>query len=362
MASAAVNWRRLPNPPKSLRFGVSTNWNHDSFVIAPECGPLKSKVRKGVHRYNAVTKKWDIMMQYPKIHCNLWVTDIATDAKNDKLFICTNEKNGYLMAGNAKSKQLRNVFDRDDGGYQLGDADSIVHIRGQLHCFTLSSHLIWNGENGDRASLDKGAKPSWDGMRDGFESRFIAVPTKGIILLIGGRRATNWNGYDFEILKYSVESKKWSGTGIEFKYWRPTAVLTPSERYVILSGGKRACDSRFEEKIHVLDISHDNKWHLYESKVRVPMNVNHHLAVTGDSRNDYLVIGWTRELFKNQEYFDLSFPPLHLLELIGTWVWCEELHWIRKGKHALRRRWPNHINPELGALHYAVDLKHVLKH
>ena len=352
MSSRTSCWIPLPDPPKSLLCGVSSNWNHDSFVIASDCFALKSN---GVHRYNAITGKWSIVIKYPNINWNLSVNDIATDPKNHKLFIRTNKNNGYLIAGNAKSKQLRGVF-KNQNGHKLSRSHSIVYIKGQLHFFDESSHHIWNGKSGSGASLEMVSKYSWGVMSTYVHSRFIAVPTKGIILLIGGRRACATMQYDFEILKYSVEAKQWSGTGIEFKYWRPTVVLTPSETYVLLAGGIRFGDNEFGENIHVLDIQDDAKWTLYESKVRIPKDIEHHLAVTGGVENDHLVIGWTRDLFKKQEYLNLAFPPLYLLQMIGKWLWCEELHWIRK------RTYYRSKNTKVKESHLAFDMKHVLEH
>ena len=354
MSSRTSGWIRLPDPPKSLRYGVSSNWHHDSFVIAPD---WKTSQSNGVYRYNAITGKWDIVIKYP-INKNFWVRDIATDPKNDNLFIWTNVRNDYVMGegcledcylltGNAKSKQSRGVF-KNQNGRVMSHSHSIVYIKEQLHFFDENSHGIWNGKSGDGASFEMVSKYTWRRMCGFFESRFIALPSKGIILLIGGRCAT-WQ-YDFEILKYSVESKQWSGTGIEFKYWRPTVVLTPSEKYVILAGGKRFGDQQYGENIHILDIQDDANWNLYESKVTIPKDVEHHLAVTGGVENDHLVIGWTRALFKKQEYLKLCFPPLYLLQIIGKWLWCEELHWIRSK------------NTKAKESHLAIDLKYVLGH
>ena len=343
MSSVPVNWIRLPDPPESMRSGVASNWNHDSFVIAPDCQSFQPN---GVHRYSAITAKWDIAVKYPKIFWHLSVSDIATDPKNHKLFLRTDKQNDYLMAWRPKSKRLHGVFSKN--GYKLSCSYSIVYIKGQLHFFSEKSHSIWNGKRGNGASFEMVSNGAWKGF-----CTFIAVPSKGIILLIGGKSTIDRNKNDFEILKYSVESKKWSGTGIEFKYWGPFAVLTPSETYIILSGGTRADEHRFEEKIHVLEIVDDANWNLYESKVQIPEGIDHHLAVTGGVEGDHLVIGWTRELFKKQEYLELAFLPLYLLELIGKWLWCEELHWICRRTH--------YDDTQIKDSHRAIDVKHVLK-
>ena len=364
MSSSSRSWNILPDPPEALSFGVASNCNHDAFVIAPQCKAFKSNA---VHRYNAITGKWDIAVKYPKIFWDLRILCIASDPENNKLYLLLNGGNSYLMACDLRAKRSRRVSECSNGsGGHVYHSKSIVYIKGKLHFFKSwgAKHLLWNGRMGCRASFDMVPNCPWGEMRCDFECRFIAVPTKGIIVLIGGRRATNQKREDFEILKYSVDSKKWSGVGIVFKHWRPTAVLTPSEKYIILSGGKKESGGRFEDKIHVLDIRDDNKWHLYESKVRIPMNVNYHLAATGGVGTDYLVIGWTRELFRKQEHLDLPFPPRYLLQLIGTWIWCEELHWIRKGKYALNRLGTDidQSNQGLGGLHFSINLKNVLEH
>ena len=261
-----------------------------------------------------------------------------------------------------------------DIGVNNGDASApietnTVHQR-QLHCFNLEAHYIWNGKAADKAEFERIPNCPWE-TKHQLECRFIAVPSKNVILLIGwNRESDTYAEYDFEILKYSVNDKKWSGTGIDFPYFRPSAVLTPTEEYVILSGGKEANDdqSRFTDKMHVLDIRTNSKWTLYQSKVRIPMNINHHLAVTGGEHGGCLVIGWTRQLFKQQEFLNLSFPPLYLLQLVGRWVSCEEVHWIRKGKHAIPRFdddcniTNDQTNMALGGLHMSINLDHVLKH
>ena len=343
MSSVAVNWIRLPDPPESMRSGVASNWNHDSFVIAPDCQSFQPN---GVHRYSAITGKWDIAVKYPKIFWHLSVSDIATDPKNNKLFLRTDKQNDYLMAWRPKSKRLLGVFSKN--GYKLSRSYSIVYIKGQLHFFSEKSHRIWNGKRGNAASFEMVANCAWKGF-----CMFIAVPSKGIILLIGGRNTMNRNAKDFEILKYSVESKKWSGTAIEFKYWGPSAMLTPSEKYIILSGGRRLEGYQFVQEIHVLDIGDDTNWNLYESNLRLSEDIDYHLAVTGGVEGDHLVIGWTRELFKKQEYLNVAFPPVYLLELIGKWLWCEKLHWIR--------RRPHYDDTKTKSSHWAIDLKHVLK-
>ena len=369
MTSTPLSWTRLADPPETLNYGVATNWTHDTFVLAPECEAYAFD-KHTVHRYNAMTRKWDIAVKYPRQFWHLRAWSIAANTKGNRLYVLSRNverSRTEMWTCYLNVPMVRETLSIVDGmephGLRLSHGlQSILYINGQLHCFTMEAHFIWNGKAANSAYFEEIPNCPWESIGWFPDCRFIAVPSKNIILLIGCR------GFNFDILKYSVDDKKWSRTEIEFTYIRPSAVLTPSEEYVILSGGKEENGnrSRFVDKMHILDIRADSKWTLYESKVRIPMNINYHLAVTGGDHGGRLAIGWTRQLFKQQEYSNLSFPPLYLLQLIGRWVSCEELHWIRKGKYAIPRLDDNYsntidqTNQALGGLHMSINLKHVL--
>ena len=49
--------------------------------------------------------------------------------------------------------------------------------------------------------------------------------------------------------------------------------------------------------------------------------------------DEYLVVGWIKELFKTNEFKHLSFPPMYLIQLIVKRYSEEEIHWMYHKAH-----------------------------
>lgn len=335
MATGNPQWRKMKDIPSWLSdHGVSSRWTPNSFVIAPDC--LSGRAN-GVHMYNAITEQWSMLIPYFNLLAHFTIYDIAIDPTRKKLFLRTDDRTGYLMVAEPAEQTLRRVLNRKNA-LCVRESVAISYIANEIHFFGADSHQKWNGQTGNGMNFEILLADSWEeawGITNWrYPCRFVNVPSKGMVLVIGGRGAPahrgDGHGYDFEIWKYEVATNEWSGTGISFEFWRPTAVLTPSENFVILAGGHKFRTNEFGEYVHVLDMQDKESWQLYQTQVCIPKDVDHHLAVTGDLVDDHLVFGWTRRLFQQTTFHHMAFPPMYLLQMICSWITCAELHWVRR--------------------------------
>ena len=78
-----------------------------------------------------------------------------------------------------------------------------------------------------------------------------------------------------------------------------------------------------------LDIRDDNKYELIECDIKLPSPGSCFIVALGGLMDEYLVIGWIKELFGTDNFKDVSFPPIEIAQMIRYWYNQEEIHWLR---------------------------------
>ena len=177
----------------------------------------------------------------------------------------------------------------------------------------------------------------------------IHVPSKGIILMIGGRgygqeeqlpvyptpEKTEQNSQMIGIWRYHTASDRWEQIeGIDFNYYLSGCVLSSDERYVIIMGGYRFRNKKGPRKvsfpseyIHVLDIKHDDAHKLWRSAVESPrfeFCFTSFVARTGNLKQyNLLKSGWIRRVLGSTLE-----TPMVIQDLIVNFVFVEMIHCV----------------------------------
>ena len=176
----------------------------------------------------------------------------------------------------------------------------------------------------------------------------IHVPSKGIILMIGGRgygkeeqrpvfpgpAKTEQNSRRIGVWRYHIASNRWEQIeGIEFNYYKFGSVLSSDERYVIIMGGYQFRDENGPKQsqlptncIHVLDIKHDDGYKLWRSAVVSPKDCSCSslVARTGDLRKYKLLkSGWIRKVLGSTLK-----TPIVVQDLIVEFGYTEMIHCV----------------------------------
>ena len=244
---------------------------------------------------------------------------LAYNAVDKRLFLCDNGEQ-LIVAQIGKSGGQPIINYPGDGQKSY----SLLMIQGVLHRFTShlhsSDHLVWNKVQ--KRFVDAVLLPVPSFMMPGCGALFIYVPSKNIILAIGGEERKNachgiWKYYG--IWRFHVDIGRWeylmeieqSINGIEM-YHGCSAVLSSNERYVIFMGRIQR-----EMRTMVLDIGDADNYHLWESSVYPVSSLKnswgyHRLAKTGGPKTCKLLVrGWIRKL--------LSSAPMDIVHLLGQY-------------------------------------------
>merc|ERR1712154_174279 len=159
----------------------------------------------------------------------------------------------------------------------------------------------------------------------------LYIPCKDIILLIGGQGYRDYGAKMVGIWRYFLKTKKWEKVSkFTFDYFNVSVTMTSNQHFVIIAGGYNI-DRVPNDKIFVLDIRDDNNYKLRKSGIISPLSGYQHIVrIGGGLRDEMLVIGWIRKMFKCAEFNDLSLPPTYIMQLISLWYNQEAVHFLTK--------------------------------
>ena len=176
-----------------------------------------------------------------------------------------------------------------------------------------------------------------------FGASVVYVPSKNIILLIGGKSGDD---KPLGIWKFCVLSQKWTKMNdIKFEHFNVSVALTSNEKYVIIAGGydqtmhEKSCDHArqkircYSDSMFVLDISNDEQYTLKECTIKVPIPGHNPIVRAGGIKDECLVVGWIKELYKTKEFKDSLLPPMYLIQLIVKRYNQEKIHWVSSRAH-----------------------------
>ena len=129
------------------------------------------------------------------------------------------------------------------------------------------------------------------------------------------------------------------------------AVLTSDERHIIIVGGGTALgilrrngeDNTIEtsdydtkgyttiylDSIFVLEISDDDEFILKKSLISLLEKERGHVAITGGYKDELLINGYIKLLFKGSDFEGTSLPPQDIIQMIERhYNNPETLHWM----------------------------------
>ena len=211
-----------------------------------------------------------------------------------------------------------------------GTCGTLLNVNGEIHLiggYKSSKHLVWNDKTNTFLKIyDFGTDLFWVNLS------LVYIPTKGIIIFILGD--PNHDDKNF-VWEYVSKTRKWRKVmNLPFCHNKQSSFLTSNERYIIMS-------SAFGGQIYGLDVEN---YKLYQSEIETPWDEAHFFIKTGGLKDQLLIVGWIRYMFKYYDFGHLKEAPIDLMMLIASYYSQEVIHWI--GKHSER--------------HLTIDIRHIL--
>lgn len=321
-------WIHLATFPDAVVEGGAAMENHQFLV-------LTRYAKSGYRIYDALEDEWSQYHSFRKIDPP---NNVVYSSETSSLYIHT--INGWYTF-NIENKEFHSYHKQPPAGPYM-TCPALVEANGTVHAVAgtgNSQHFVWSEGNGCfhfRHNVGKARmvpKPT-----------LVHIPSKRMILLIGGYAKSSRSGWTGEIFKYDMDSDKWAQvTGISLKVSGCTALVTADEKYVIIGGGYTG-PSVPMYSIFILDIRDDANYKLSTSRIRSPWRGDMIMKKTGGAlKNEKLVIGWIRNLFADKDFQDLQLPPVHVMLLVTRWHSTEYIHWLSPNWHSCYGRQSHYI-------------------
>lgn len=308
-----IRWEELDTIP----FEVSSNFllklNEQEFIL-----PADKEEWNGLYKYYVHLDKFEKYFEYPE-NKKVREYSLKFSAKQNRLYGTGFYQPMFIIdINNGKFIEWKEIKSRTNTlKLEHSICGQIVNANDEIHlivgCDT-DKHLVW--EEGSRKFSQ-----IYDFKKLLFvhsELQMIHVQTTQEIIMIGGYD----NQHNTIIWGYKIPDRKWQKIAKIYSDIQSTA-LTSDEQYIIMSEGRL---------IYALQI---NSKQLYKSSLNGPWWAKHVMTITGGLKNEILVIGWIKSLFKSTQFQSMEQPPMYLMKLIGAWYSQEEIHWITKesGRH-----------------------------
>lgn len=331
-------WIALKSLPSNISYGNASNLNDHEFVFASERYGGNNDC-PSIYKYNVHKNEWCAFIDYPK---DLKMADhgMAINKISNKMYLC--EKSMVTVDLETKEFNEYSTNINDINQPFLVNANGTIHgIGGDVS----SKHLTWN--DSDHSFKEMHDFKTIDNIYEIYGASVIYVPSKQLILLIGGKDI--WNDKMIGIWKYCLLSNKWSKVkGIQFDFFQHSAVLTSNQECIVIAGG-RDKDNNCTNSMHILDIRDENNYILRKSSIQCPMSGSNKIIRSGGGiKDELLTIGWIKHLFNSSEFHHFQFP-LDIMQLIAMWFCQETIHWMEREDVADRE----------ASNHFAINLKHI---
>lgn len=316
--------------------------NDHEFIIATL---YNETANDGIHKYNINKNAWIQIWEYPheeKMQIETMAINRGTEQNKIYLGDC-HYKNKRLVMFDTTTNKLSTL----KSPWKLKVDSSMVNVNGVFHIiggYQNSTHVSWNSDN-DEFVIMHDFKTN--GFNDIFSPSTIYVPSKQMILLIGGLCFVTFKMIG--IWKFCLKTNKWHKLeGIQLDYYHACPCLTSNEEYIVIGGGLDKNDN-YMNKLYVLDIREDEEYKLKECDIKLPIDkVKHRIVRSGGGiKDEILVVGWIKKQFKDNDLKELSLLPMYMMQLIALWYNQEMIHWFTDHKDAENN-------------HYCIRLKHIL--
>eukprot|EP01084_Bolivina_argentea_P156707 273101_1 len=322
--------------PPDVSYGTIASINDNEFIVASQ---HKTQNDGHIYKFNIHQKQWKKFAEYPK-DTDISHPQIAFDKHTNKLYVT--HACGLVINDINTDKWSSHVL-------PLCKHAQLINTNGIFHLFGNSKHFVWNNTNNAFEMIydfDTVSENEID------KSSLVYVPSKNIILSLSQPYTRKYSKHTpVNIWTYCLMRNEWTQThdievGIVSSYGISMAVLTSDENFIIFSASSR----EYSNSIYVLDIRDKNNYILTKSKCFYPRG-HRMMAITGNkSKDECIVIGWIKKLFKSKQFSKAQIPPLHIMILISDWYNQEMVHWIQRKKAAKR----------LKKGHYGMYVKHIL--
>ena len=158
----------------------------------------------------------------------------------------------------------------------------------------------------------------------GFGLSFIYLRKQKCLMLIGSYMG---------IMKYCLIKKKWEKIqNIKFSLENIDCLPTDTENKIIIAGGYKTStnsnNALFKipsDKIWIYNVTNNT---LKESCVVLPYPGPCKILKTGSFKDELLLFGWIKKIFKQKKFEQIKFPPTYLIKLILLWYNVTMMHWM----------------------------------
>ena len=345
-------WIQLNNPPRQPYKIHMASINQHEFIIVPE-------TKKSIERFNIITNQWT------STKCD--TAENHTDAFYEMLSFCPTAQKLFSVSATRCSQNAKELYttlgtlDIMSGQFTatkikchgLAMKFSNIHINGKMHLIggEPPSHLKYDEDYQSFETVFDFKKDESFDIRIGGATT-IYVPSKQMIILIGAYDL--WPKRFVGVWIYSLVINKWKKLPIELNTINAAAVLTSDEKNIIIVGGNCVVESRAYStrvnSIYVLGISDFDKpqdFVMQKSVICLPNEESVNVAITGGYKDEILVTGYVKLLFKMTEFKELRLPPVYIMQIIERYFDVETLHWIDD-------------DMDENTKHFAICVKHIL--
>ena len=324
-------WFQLNTPWVQRNVVNTTSINQHEFIIVTHLS---------IQKFNIITNQWTPIKCDEAYYADAYHHIISFCSSTQRLFFVFGNRMAFdtipehLRTLDIISGKSKKIKIKSDGLNLLNEKFCSVHIDGKMHIIGGEPPLHLEYTN-DYQSFEK----IHDFRKDELiESRIcsstaIYVPSKQMIVLIGGydNFPTNFVG----VWIYSLVTREWKKLSIDFNLTKLSAVLTSDEKHIIIVGGGGERESsplpQLIDSIYVLrmnDFDRPQDFVMKESRICFPLMQSANIAITGGYKDEILVTGYVKMMFKIKEFKELTLPPVYMIQIIERYFNMETLHWI----------------------------------
>ena len=340
-------WEKRQKIPSGNGYSMPLAINEQEFIMLS----ISNHGRRRILKHNIHQNQWKVIMKshhFPLMF-GLNCTTMAFDKLSNKLYIKTKQKGINIVIIDLQTQTIKTQIFPNWKEKKLLEWYGFMLINDNIHIIggkNNAKHLLWNVNHQYQNKL----RNIWTFFEPFYYVSTIHVPSRDIVLLIGGISASN---KQIGIMMFDLITNKWQRvSGLKCNLFHASTVLTSNEDFVIIAGGyyRNILGSKVtNDRIYILDMRND-EWKLRESKVRLPIGGRNHLMRIGGIKDECLVVGWIKRLFKLRGFRKLLLPPMYIIQLIVDRYGREEIHWIQRCDSDV----------VTDSNHYSIDLRYLL--
>ena len=342
MASKAVVWTKLKDPPSSMPNGQITSIAPNKFILASLWIPSmhdSKKVTPGLYIFDGHRHEWNLWLRYPSEWEEVWGHTIMFDSTRNELYLWHGVelfKPNKFQKIHITTKQYETIA---EVAVKFNAVErKAVNLPDEIHCFGGKSnrHIKFNKDTEKFQEIHRFA--SFDRIYCSF---LVYIDSKQVILAFYAKDG-------FGVREFSLESQKWRQIeDIEYNYNGGYALLTRDEKHIILVPRTDKSKNRVDV-ILIMDVLNDGGYKLRKSNICIPKSPAERrqdsdismvlLRNGGGDSNQLLVNGFVKEVFRGDEWMIVSDDVINLIikfyeyemlhVILSDTRKCVNNHWI----------------------------------